>query len=264
MIADRAEGRWLRRLARACGLLVAGPGVFALVGWILNVPAWPSLWSETIPMPPSSALLFLVLGTAVCLRAWLPRADTSLRWPVSVGVLVTLIGLVLAVTSSMGIFLQVEHLGIPILITPGEYPLGHMSPLTAILFVGGGLSFLASLRWPVSRHRLPQAPWWEACLLMAVGLLLILAYLIGAEQLHGIPGFPPAALTSGSFLLLGVALLCLADLRPLETLEALASQLQQVADLGGDVFETLHARKGGTPFSVEVSARIIAVEKQRC
>jgi PAS domain S-box-containing protein len=213
MIADRADWRWPRRITGASGVLVAGLGVFALLGWMLRVPAWPSLWSDTTPMAPSTALLFLVLGTAVCVRAWLPRADTSLRWAVPIGVLVTLIGLVLAVTSSMGIFLKVEQLGIPILITPGQYPLGHMSPLTAILFVAGGLSFLASLRWPVARRRLPQASWWLACLLMAVGLILTLGYLIGVDQLHGIPAFPPAALTSASFFLLGIGLLCLADLR---------------------------------------------------
>jgi PAS domain S-box-containing protein len=57
--------------------------------------------------------------------------------------------------------------------------------------------------------------------------------------------------------------LTLADLRPLETRGALASQLQQVAELGGEVFETLHVRKDGSPFPVEVSARIIAVEGKR-
>ncbi|MCJ7708384.1 MAG: PAS domain S-box protein, partial [Anaerolineales bacterium] len=55
----------------------------------------------------------------------------------------------------------------------------------------------------------------------------------------------------------------LAELRPLETRGALASQLQQVAELGGEVSETLHVRKDGIPFPVEVSARIIAVEGQR-
>jgi hypothetical protein len=209
-------------------------------------------------MPPSSWLLFLVLGMAVGLRAWRPRADLSLRWAVPIGVLVTLIGLILAVTPSTRILLKVEQLGITIPIAPG-----HMSPLTAVLFVGGGSSFLASLRWPVARRRLGQTSWWLACLLMAVGLFLILAYLIGAEQLHGIPDFPPAALTSASFLLLGIALLCLTDLRPPETREALTYPLQQVANLGGDGNETLHAQKDGTPSSVEVSARIIAVEGQR-
>ena len=213
MIPNRAAGRWPRRIAGASGLLVAGLGLFALLGWILNVPAWPSLWSETIPMAPSTALLFLVLGTSVCLRAWVPQADASLRWAVAVGVLATLISLALAVTSSMGIYLKGELLGIRILSAPGEQPLGHMSPMTAILFVAGGLSFLTSLHWPVARRGVAGGAWWLACLLIVGGLILILTYFFGVEQLYSGPIVPPAALTSASFLILGIALLALADLR---------------------------------------------------
>ena len=210
MIADRAGWRWPRRVTVASGLLVAGMGSFALLGWILNLPAWPSLWSETIPMAPSSALLFVVIGAAVAARGRWPQADRLEKWAIPIGLLVTLTGLGLAITSSMGIYLKAEHLGITTLWTPAEAPTGHMSPLTAILFVTGGLSFGASLHWPVARRRLAGAAWWVGSLPLTVGLTLILAYLFGVEQLALIPRLPPAGLTSVSFFVLGIGLLALA------------------------------------------------------
>ena len=210
MTTGRAGGRWARKVAVACGLLVAGMGAFALLGWILSIPAWPSLWSETIPMAPSSALLFVVMGAAVTVRAGFSQGERLEKWAIPVGLLVTLVGLGLAVTSSMGIFLEAERLGITILWTPEEFPVGHMSPLTAILFVAAGVSFGTSLHWPVARRRLARASWWLASLTLTVGLVLILAYLFGVEQLALIPRLPPAGLTSASFFVLGIGLLALA------------------------------------------------------
>ncbi len=138
MFVGKADNLWRRRLAAACGLIVAAMGSFALLGWILNLPAWPSLWTDTIPMAPSTALLFVVIGVAVCRAGRWPQADRLEKWAIPIGLVVTLTGLGLAVTSSMGIYLQAEHLGITILWTPAEVPIGHMSPLTAILFVAAG------------------------------------------------------------------------------------------------------------------------------
>ncbi len=212
MVTDHADNRWRIGLAAVCGLLVAGLGVFALLGWILNIPGWPSLWSDTTPMAPSTALLFAVIGVAVAARARWPQGGRLEKWAIPVGLLATLAGLGLAVTSSMGIFLQAEHLGIPILSTPAEIPVGHMSPLTAILFAAGGVSFLTSLHWPTSGRRLARVSWWVGCVLLAAGLALILAYLFGVEQLAVIAHPPPAALTSMSMFLLGIGLLALAGL----------------------------------------------------
>jgi PAS domain S-box-containing protein len=187
-------------------------GLFALLGWILNYPAWASLWSETTPMAPSTAVLFIVMGVSVAVRAGWPKGDRLEKWAIPIGLLVALVGLGLAVTASMGIFLQAEHLGIPILSNPSETPVGHVSPLTAILFVASGVSFLTSLGWPTAGRRLAEVSWWLACTLPAAGLGLILFYLFGVEQLAIIPRLPPAGLTSAAFVSLGIGLLALAAL----------------------------------------------------
>jgi PAS domain S-box-containing protein len=50
------------------------------------------------------------------------------------------------------------------------------------------------------------------------------------------------------------------DLRAPETLAVFESQFQRAAEPGGVLFETVHRRKDGTPFPVEVSSRTFMVE----
>jgi two-component system cell cycle sensor histidine kinase/response regulator CckA len=52
------------------------------------------------------------------------------------------------------------------------------------------------------------------------------------------------------------------DLRAPETLAAFESQFQRAAEPGGVLFETVHRRKDGTPFPVEVSSRTFMVESR--
>jgi PAS domain S-box-containing protein len=57
--------------------------------------------------------------------------------------------------------------------------------------------------------------------------------------------------------------LSLSDIRPPEARSVLASQLQQVEERNGMVFEIAHQRKDGTIFPVEVSSRVIEVEGEK-
>ncbi|MBI4789886.1 MAG: PAS domain S-box protein [Chloroflexi bacterium] len=53
------------------------------------------------------------------------------------------------------------------------------------------------------------------------------------------------------------------DLRTPETRPFFETQFKQVEDQGGMVFETIHRRKDGTPFPVEVSSRVIEIAGEK-
>lgn len=53
------------------------------------------------------------------------------------------------------------------------------------------------------------------------------------------------------------------DLRSPETRAALDEQMDKVKESQGIVYETMHQRKDGTPFPVEVSTRIIEIEEKK-
>jgi len=118
-----------------------------------------------------------------------------------------MVALTLGTLSVLGIRPPMEHLGLvksPAAID--SIPVGHMSPLTAIAFVLAGLAHLSTPRTIPSRLQSGPAALCFATLLLALSLLLVLAYLFGTPLLLGTSFIPPALLTSGTFLALGLGL----------------------------------------------------------
>jgi PAS domain S-box-containing protein len=158
-------------------------------------------------MAPSTALLFLLLGVAVCVHARTPDRRAIRRGVIAAGAFGTAMSLGLLVLSLSGVHLQAEHLGIPISGRLGGVPLGHMSPLTAFCFVLAGVSLLslpASSRCRARRAAVAFAP---AFLLVLMSTILTVAYLLGGPLIYGSGVIPPALSTSLAFLALGTALL---------------------------------------------------------
>lgn len=101
-------------ITRVCGLLAAGIGLVALLGWIAGLPLLHTFGSGWIPMAPSAALLFLLYGAgAVVLVGSKPDTPVHRTGTVVVS-LCALASLLLFVLSSMRIRPRVEHLGIRI------------------------------------------------------------------------------------------------------------------------------------------------------
>jgi PAS domain S-box-containing protein len=198
-------------VAPAAGVVAAAIGLLALLGWFFKLPLLTSVEAGWIPMAPSTAVLFLLYGGAVCLRARCRadlRANQVSLAMVGLGMLVALLLFTLA---SMNIHWEVEHIGLNITHKPGEMLIGHMSPVNALCFVIAGLSFLASF----SQDKVPF--WRSALALGAAGLLLgscfvfLLAYLFGAPLLYGGAFIPPAFNSILALISLGFALLALAS-----------------------------------------------------
>lgn len=187
-------------------MAAAGFGFLALLGWTLPVPLLTSLGPEFIPMAPSTALLFIGLGLATFWSARRPHSRSVQRWGMIVGVASALVSLVLASLSAQGIYLDVEHLGLPITGVLNGVPLGHMSPVTALSFLLISGSFLASR--PSDRNRTWRliAAFMLAAAAGLANYVFVLAYFVGLPLLYGGTLIPPALPTNLAFLALGLSL----------------------------------------------------------
>jgi len=192
------------------GIVTAALGFVALLGWVLGWPRLASIRADLIPMAPSTALLFLLYGVAVCLRTRMPLSRRTFGVSVAVGCFGALVALLLFTLSCLGIQWSVEHLGLNITGTVGGAPTGHMSPVTAFCFLLVSLSFLTSLSQLGGRRWRTVLGLGFASLLLGSCLIFWLAYLFGTPPLYGRTFIPPALNTVFAFVMLGLALLALA------------------------------------------------------
>ena len=172
-----------------------------------------SLGPGWIPMAPSTALLFLLYGTAVFFCAGTPLGRGARRVGTAIGAAGALVALLLLVLSLLGMALQAEHLGIAISGTSNGKPLGHISPLAALCFMLAGLSLLAALWSSPDRPWRAMAGFVSACLLIFASTVFLLAYLFGTPLLYSGKFIPPALTTSVAFAALGTGLWVLAGSR---------------------------------------------------
>ncbi len=199
------------RLVAGFGALIsAAAGAVAMMGLILKIPVLASLGPDMIPMAPSTAVLFLLYGVAVFLRAYRPSSLVVRRIGALTCTIGTVVALALFFLSYNNIHLPAEHLGIAIQGDVAGAPRGHMSPLTAVCFIMTGLSYAASLMPLADRPVQLTVAWWAACLLLSTSFVLLLAYFYGTPLLYHSGYIPPAATTSIAFLTIGASLLALA------------------------------------------------------
>ncbi|RPJ21000.1 MAG: hypothetical protein EHM35_18785, partial [Planctomycetaceae bacterium] len=178
-IVDSNEQQIQDALTQGCAALAAAIGLLALLGWLFRLPLLTSLGTNLIPMAPSTALLFILLGAAVFARSRLGESLTVRRIAFFVGVLGVLVALVLLSTSAQGIYLEAERLGFPVIATLAQVPVGHMSPLTSLSFLLVSLSFLALRPAPKSKPWRQVAALGAAFLVTAANFVLVLAYFFG-------------------------------------------------------------------------------------
>lgn len=205
----------LRRVAQAGALTAAALGLAALLGWALDLPLLSSPERHWIPMAPSTALLFALLGAALFLGASMPDRRAVLRTATGIAVVVAAVALLLLIVSSAGIRSPLELLGFSIAggIDGAQSgpQIGYMSPVTAAWFLLAAASAVAAFcaSGPGAPRR-AMAAFWLACVAGAAGTFFLLAYVFGKPLLYGGDFIPPAFSTSLAFVALGLALAALA------------------------------------------------------
>jgi len=192
-------------IIRGAGLVTAGMGAIALLGWLLEVPSLASLGADLIPMAPSSAVLFILFGFAVSFCAVEPLTRATRILCAAIVASGMMAALVLFVAAARGVLWKAELIGLSLDVSLKGIPIGHMSPVGSALFILAGMSLLASL---ISTGRVGYA--WLALGLVSPLLILcavlLVAYFLGSPLFYEGTIIPPALTSTLAFTTLGIGL----------------------------------------------------------
>jgi diguanylate cyclase (GGDEF)-like protein/PAS domain S-box-containing protein len=190
-------------VSEVCASLATGIALLALLGWISGARFLAGQFGTYIPMAPSTALTFLLLGSALFRFAHLPlRRFRGLLEGLAVGI-VLLIGLFVLAQFIFGIDFGIERVLSRTNELLGSTPLGRMSHITAVAFLLEGAALLILLL----RERWRNAPTAVAVLAagaIAIHTVVLIGYVFGAPLLYGGPTIPVALPAAIAFVLVGL------------------------------------------------------------
>jgi len=193
--------------------------------WFGNVQAL-AFGTQNVPMAPSTAFLFVVLGASLFVSSRWPTAPVSRTFNTGCLSVVAFISLLLGAQSVTG-DASLERLIVGELSTPTGIPVGVMSPITSIAFLLASIAL--SCQWLALRsaQRADQSSDQASvqssaincgplCLFISVALswgifviseVTLTGYLSGLPPVLGNSKIPPAILTALAFMLASVAIL---------------------------------------------------------
>ncbi|MBI4683644.1 MAG: CHASE domain-containing protein [Nitrospirae bacterium] len=193
-------------IIQTCALLTAGIGFIAIIGWLTNLWLLHSIRPDYIPMAPSTALAFIIMGGSLFVSArWDSRYLAILFSKVS-AVLVAVFALLMLIQFFIGTDFGIERLLAGESRTLHGFPIGRMSPVTAVSFLLSGLSQLLMLCVPQTLRPGRYLAVGMAAGVMITGLAIIIGYLIGTPLMYGGAVIPVAMPTAIAFVLLGSGL----------------------------------------------------------
>ncbi|RJP20452.1 MAG: PAS domain S-box protein [Candidatus Omnitrophota bacterium] len=200
-------------LAQACGVLTAGFGLSALVGWMAGIPLLSTFGQNKIPMAPSTALLFLLYGSLIVFHVRMPQNRRVRRLGILSASFGMIVSLLLFFLSSFGIHSKVEHLGFQITGTINGAPIGHMSPVTAFCFTLAGLTFLLLLTSSCDRRKRIMVAVLGGAVTLIISTIFLVGYILGGPLLSGSEVIPSPLTTNLAFFGLVTALILLSGLQ---------------------------------------------------
>lgn len=200
-----------RSVALFCASLAVLCALLTFIGWISGLSLLASVRARYIPMAPSTALCFSLLGIGIVLHLQRP----ALRW---LPRLLAGVVLVFAVAKLVE-FLSGLHFGIDAWFVRnpemfGEVPTGRMGPMTALDFAFTALGLIALTRSSVSR--------WAGtlgALATIISAVVLVGYWYGTPLLYDGAIIPVALSTAWGFFLCGSAIVAAtgADAWPLRS-----------------------------------------------
>lgn len=220
----------LRRTRELCGLVAAGLGAVVLISWFSQSAPLASRGAEPIPVAPTSALSFVLLGAALGLMSLEPRPHWVLR---TVRAIIFLVAASIAVrvfgaTSEVDVDVGTERwLFMPPGMSLPQGPSGQMAVQTACAFLMAGVAFLL-LTLPSKNTSTASTAGYLGAGVATLGLVFMLSYAYGAPFFTGEPIIPMALHSSLAFVAIGVGLIATAgpDAAPLRLLVGPSVQAQ--------------------------------------
>lgn len=196
-----------------CALMTMAFGAAALVGWATGRKVLTAFDLASIPIAPSTALLFVVLGGVAAVAARPGRGTRARSASAVLASLAALSSAVLLVASLRGAYSPIEHIGLRIEGRVSGWPLGHISPVAAATLLLVSVALLA-LQIPPGRGRMRG--WLAATgglVALSCGVVFFLAYVVGEPLLYRGTVLPPSAPTSTALVTLGLAVVLAARAR---------------------------------------------------
>ncbi len=205
------ETNVLRLMGPVLAALATLLSMIIVIAWTTDSLRIASISAKFIPMAPTTAICFTLLGVVLLCRQW-RTGDRTLQ-----GVRLFLTGMVLLfsvaivlqfiLVSATKVVLDIEGWITPALLSEHGYVIGRMSPLTALLFALLAAAMLLSAsvdNGDRGRDRLAQG---AAAVVFTVSDTLLVGYWYGAPLLYGGTFTPVAATTSIAFILVSTAFL---------------------------------------------------------
>ena len=184
-----------RRISFVCALLTGVLGMLTLIGWISGWEMLASIRQNYIPMAPSTALGFTLLGTVMLLRE-----HARFRRPFAEALLVMVVivagGKLFEFFSGVSLGVEERLVADPAMF--GAVRKGRMSPITALnfLLICGAIHALLSVRLRVWAGHI-------AVVILGISFVVVLGYLHGTPLLYGGIIIPVALPTAVAFIMLG-------------------------------------------------------------
>jgi serine phosphatase RsbU (regulator of sigma subunit) len=202
MIDPAPPSRPLRSVALTCGSLTIALGLLTIIGWSAGLPLLASVRAKYIPMAPSEAFCFSLLGIGLIdhLRRghaiWLPRILAE--------------AVLILVCSKLAELLAGWHFSIDawFIRNPGMFgavPTGRMSPITALNFVFLTLGLFTLTSTPTRRHASVFG-----ALAIVISAVVLIGYWYGTPLLYGGTIIPVALSSASAFVFCGVAIVAAA------------------------------------------------------
>ncbi len=208
--SSRHQSSFLMRftILGAAGAIVVA--IMGLLGYIPGLGSLGSVREDYIPMAPSTAIGFVLLGGILLAMTFRRQRGTSLVLLGILAALVSLFGALEVAGHYTGLDLNFEDVLVPSAGHLGEIPIARMSPATGAAFFVAGLAVLVLV---LRQHRnqsratyLGHSAGSLGCVVLVISLVFCLAYLYGSPLLYGKGATVPMALTTAlAFLSLGVA-----------------------------------------------------------
>jgi serine phosphatase RsbU (regulator of sigma subunit) len=196
MAEEPPAGRRFRIIPLICASLTIALGLLTFIGWVSGLPLLASVRGKYIPMAPSTALCFSVIGIGLIAH----NRKNTLRWIPRAGACVVLVIAIAKLAEIFGGF----HFGIDawFVRSPelfGAVPTGRMAPLTASNFVFIAIALLALTGKEPAKFGGPFG-----ALATVIGALVLVGYWYGTPLLYGGHIIPVALSTACGFFLAGI------------------------------------------------------------
>jgi hypothetical protein len=193
-------GPSFRTIPLICALLTIALGLLTFIGWISGLPLLASVRTKYIPMAPSTALCFSLIGIGLIAHIWKSR----LRWIPRAGACVVLAIACAKLVEIFGGF----HFGIDAWFVRnpelfGAVPTGRMAPLTASNFLVIAVALLALTGRQPAKVGGPFG-----ALATLIGAVVLVGYWYGTPLLYGGHIIPVALSTACGFFLSGIGITC--------------------------------------------------------